>query len=211
MPSPNIVKQYREGGIYHIYNRGIDGREVFTDGQDYQNFLDCLRYYLAAEYDGDSKPRRKELAGRLDLIAYCLAPDHFHLVIQQHTTMAIADLMRCVTNAYIRYFNRRYDRVGPLFAGKYRAVLLEQDDQLLHLSRYLHKHSQGEAPSLLDYPYSSYAYYLRKVTPIWVNPTAVWEHFADGTAYRRFVEADLDSTEALGQLTLEPKLAGASK
>jgi putative transposase len=206
MPSPHIVKHFVPDGLYHVANRGIDGRAVFADSQDFQVFLDLLQSYL---HRGEAKLRRTDLNG-VELLAYCLLPDHFHLLLRQSEATTMTQLMRAIGNSYIRYYNQKYDRTGPLFAGKYRAVLIEEEEQLLHLTRFMHRHPEIRPPfERADYPYSSYAYYLRQVVPIWINPAPAWERFYDLSDYRSFVEGgDVDSTQLLGRLTLDPKPAG---
>ncbi|HSX47937.1 MAG TPA: transposase [Candidatus Nanoarchaeia archaeon] len=207
MPSPNIVKSFKEDGIYHICHRGIDNRAIMADEEDFEVFLDILKSYCGSE--AATKQRRKQLAS-VELLAYCLLPDHFHILIRQTSLTGMTELMRALGNAYIRYYNRKYDRSGPLFAGKYRAALVEQDEQLIHLTRFIHRHPRVKPPfEQADYPYSSYAYYLRSVVPLWINPAPAWERFYDVADYRDFVEgADVDSEQILGPLVLDRKPTG---
>ncbi len=203
MPSKNSIKQYIHDGYYHLYNRGVEKRPIFLDDQDYRVFLKLFGLYLC-ESDPDEINFRphKDLSGSLELVAYCLMPNHFHLLVIQHDEKGITDLMRCLTTKYAMYFNRRYKRVGGLFQGVYKAALVQQDEYLMHLSRYIHRNpDQYNSPEL--YPYSSYQHYLSD-PPEWLNPRPILELFADKSSYQDFVEfVDDDSLSAIDQLLLD--------
>lgn len=139
MPSKNVIKQYLEGGFYHIYNRGVDKRTIFEDPLDYKMFLSYLKNYLLPRRPEQVRPvRASNIFEEIKLICYCLMPNHFHLLIKQVTKSAIISFMRRITNAYTKYFNERYKRVGPLFQGRYKAILVTEEPYLLHLTRYIH-------------------------------------------------------------------------
>ncbi len=142
MPSKNTVKTYLENGYYHIYNRGVEKRRIFEDSQDYQRFLYYLKLYLIpSDILHKEKPLlrphlvRANLAEEVELLAYCLMPNHFHLLVHQKTKDATTKLMRQVLTSYSMYFNKRYERLGSLFEGIFKACLVENDEYLLHLSR----------------------------------------------------------------------------
>lgn len=197
VPSRNILKIYAPKRYYHLYNRGVAKQTVFKDDLDYRVFLDYLKYALTPESELDAlvgvtaswqtivRLRRLHLAGRIELLAYCLMPNHFHLLVYQYDERAIQDLMRSVMTGYGMYFNRRYRRVGPLFQGRYKAALITEEAYLHHISRYIHLN-----PPLSEfeqYPYSSYGYYQEKRAS-WVKPGRVLDLFDGGrAAYRAFV------------------------
>jgi REP element-mobilizing transposase RayT len=109
VPSRNEIKEDVPGGIYHIYNRGVERRKVFMDGRDYLRFLAQLRQCL------DREPS-------ITILAYCLMPNHFHLLLKQSESQAVGHFMQRLSIAYTMYFNIKRRRVGPLFQGKYKAV-----------------------------------------------------------------------------------------
>lgn len=74
----------------------------------------------------------------IDILAYCLMPNHFHLLAEQNSNHGILKKLSNIANGYAKYFNTKYHRVGSLFQGPFKAVLVETDEQLLHLSRYIH-------------------------------------------------------------------------
>ena len=144
MPSRNVVKVYVEHGIYHVYNRGVEKRVIFADTQDYVMFRHYLRaYLLPPDHPGQKKlpiSLRRSVKGydlykRVELLAYCLMPNHFHLVVRQLDDRGMPEFVKRLSNAYVSYFNRRYDRVGSLFQGPYRAALVDDMKGVLPLSR----------------------------------------------------------------------------
>lgn len=184
MPSKNRIKTYKSGGVYHIYNRGIEGREIFTNEQDYEMFLKILENYSSDKKASEDTIYKRErpylskhrsemkLSDEIEILAYCLMPDHYHLLVWQKNEDGITKLLRRVVTSYVMYFNQRYKRNGPLFENIYRAVLVEDEHQILELSRYIHMNpvsrqvrrfglvetNSGIAPEY--YIYSSYKDYI---------------------------------------------------
>lgn len=206
MPAKNSVKQYVENGYYHLYNRGVEKRKIFLDQQDYAVFLSYLKKYLDTESE-ESKPH--QLSQEIDLLAFCLMPNHFHLLVKQHSQTGITKLIRAVSTSYALYFNRKYNRVGTLFQGKYKAVLVTKDSYLLHLSRYIHL---NPSDNFKTYPYSSYHYYLGYKHAGWVKfkeilmnfRTAQRQNLKDCFSYQSFIEDHQENeTAILGNFTLE--------
>src|SRR3989344_2202767 len=136
MPVKYRIKEYKSDSYYHIYNRGLDGREVFSDAKDYEKYVGILRGYVNGgpedresiyKVDRPSVRLRKQemsLTGEVSLAAYCLMPDHVHLVVWQKTRDGITRLMRRLNTAYVMYFNGKHGRHGPLFETVYRAALV---------------------------------------------------------------------------------------
>lgn len=214
MPAKNIIKIYVEKGYYHLYNRGVEKRKIFLDARDYKTFLYLLKAYLSSSPKTPFK-KIKTLIAEIKLLAYCLMPNHFHLLVKQTTKDAITKLTRRICTNYAMYFNKRYKRVGSLFQGNYKGVLVETDAQLLHLSRYIHINPNEILRSqskLIDYPYSSYGDYLGLRKTNWLQPeeilaffrTAKRKNLKDILSYQSFVEDYVEEPEeVLGNLTLE--------
>jgi len=228
MPARNIVKQYLENGYYHIYNRGVEKRDIFLDDQDYRVFLHLLKFYLSPPDPNNEHPLNKlsltgfnpvrlrplqTLCKEIELLAFCLMPNHFHLLIKQRVVDGMTRLTRKLATTYAMYFNHRYKRVGHLFQGAFKAALIQEDPYLLHLSRYIHLNPvelTGSNP--VTHPYSSYAYYLKVKSAPWLKPQFILEYFQTNhsllpkniNSYQKFVEEYLeDSKEHLGSLALE--------
>jgi len=227
MPQKNKIKVYVENGHYHIYNRGVEKRDIFLDDQDYRVFLHLLKYYLSPLGNTFKHPLKNftssavvrprplsNLEGEVTLLTYCLMPNHFHLLIKQTPTEGMQNLMRRLTTTFSMYFNKRYDRVGHLFQGRYKAVLISNDSYLLHLSRYIHLNPiqlTGTVP--VSYPYSSYQHYLGLKKAEWVKPEFILKFFNKSKllpflkrypSYRAFVEGyKTDPHEAVGNLAID--------
>ena len=206
------------GRIYHIYNRGVDGRVIFSDTEDFEKFIGILKGYLGEfiiEKGGRFKSERPYLSrhrqkmnlfGRIKLLGYCLMPNHFHLVLQPQEAETIAKLMRRLGTAYAMYFNGRYKRIGTLWESGYRCVEVWGDERIVHLTRWVHLNPvsrevrrfglvetvTGFKPE--EYMYSSYQYYLDPSSARnWIHPEVVLSLFENWNErkwanYQRFVE-----------------------
>lgn len=226
MPSRNIIKTYVKDGIYHIYNRGVEKRDIFLDVQDYRVFLRYLKDALslpnsgkkqkksfrikAATFQGIPRPP-KNFSGKMELLAYCLMPNHFHFLLRQNEERVMKEFIQSVATRYAMYFNKKYKRVGSLLQGPYKAVLVMEEPYLLHLSRYIHRNPTEYTQNLLN-AYSSYGEYLGKRKTQWVKPDFLLSFFktttlpmlTSVTSYQDFVESyKADSESLLGHLTLE--------
>lgn len=206
MPAKNVIRHFVEGGIYHIYNRGVEKRIIFLDDQDYRIF----KYYLLVYLYPKEKllirypelPLRllwKNLSEEVDLLAYCLMPNHFHLLIKQSSRDGITKLMKQVTNAYTQYFNTKYQRTGGLFQGVYKAVLLTEDEVLLHISRYIHLNPYAanlvSIPS--DYKWSSLNNYLNYKNTSVEKPELILNYFSSSQSYENFINDFIDYRKSI--------------
>lgn len=203
MPGKNIVKIYDENGYYHVYNRGVEKREVFLDHQDYVVFLSYLRDYLCPAdtlIKVYQSRKLKNYSGTVSLLAYCLMPNHFHFLLKQRMGRSMTDFMKSLLTRYSMYFNRKYERVGSLFQGTYRAVSITSDEQLIYTSRYIHRNPSLVDPTsglnpevfleLRNYSYSSLQNYLEYIDQDWIKKDEVINIFREGdkiSAYKDFV------------------------
>ena len=228
MPAKNSIKMYIDNGYYHIYNRGVNKRTIFKKKIDYKVFLNELKAALSPPpKPNDLKvlftlkggtfkgiPRQpKNFHKEIMLLAYCLMPNHFHLLIRQLSKNSMPSFMRSITTRYAMYFNTRNRRVGPLFQGSYKAVLVEDDNHFLHLTRYIHQNPHKLIEGhLKDYPYSSYAEYLGLRNTSWIHPEDILAFFRkrrrekkfDFSSYESFVDLQDNKTqEVLKGLTLD--------
>ena len=172
---------FYQDGYYHIYSRGVEKRTIFQDDADYRRFLNKLNIY-SEKY-------------AMNILVYCLMPSHYHLLINQGGDLSTSLFLQRLNLAYSMYFNKRYERVGPLFQGRFKAKFIETDEYLLHLSRYIHLNPKQLLPkrrALSNYIWSSYPTYvgLRKKDPI-ADPTFILNYFSKinpTASYKRFVE-----------------------
>ena len=198
MPYKNIYKDYIEDSYYHVFNRGVAKQPIFLDNQDYSVFLSLLKRYLGDQPEKDSNGQYLSCyVGRIELLAFCLMQNHFHLFIYQKDANAMKDFMKSLAVSYSMYFNKRYKRVGPLFQQRYKAVRITNDSHLLHITRYIHLNP----PSYQGYEWSSYRYYIGQKNAVWLNPDRVLSLF-DGD-YANFVAEYVDKKAELEQIKEE--------
>lgn len=208
MPSRFLVRDFRPGGTYHIFNRGVDQRRIFVDEEDYNLFIYYLYIYLTPldkvlrrYHDLPVRLFKKNVAKDLDMLAYCLMPNHVHFLIKQKKDTMIPQLMKQLTNAYTEYFNKKYKRSGSLFEGPYKAVPVTSNELLAHLSRYIHLNpvvaNLSRTPS---YQWSSYPAYTDDVAPSFCNPKPILSLFASVYAYKKFVLDQKDYAKKLHEI-----------
>ena len=227
VPPKNSIKVNVKDGFYHIYNRGVAKQRIYNEQQDYHVFLNYLKQALSPPQElNDLSEKTVNVQGTsfsvsprlplnfindIDLLAYCLMPNHFHLLIQQRSLSAMQGLMRSLLTRYSTYFNKKYDRVGPLFQGRYQAILINTEPYLLHLSRYIHLNPSETVDNIVS-AFSSYSDYLGLKRSKWVKPDIILSYFDNSTipevrrinTYKNFVEKyQRDSSRFLGEYTLE--------
>jgi len=228
MAAKNSVKTYVENAFYHVYNQGVEQRNIFLDQQDYSVFLSYLQTYVSpkdttslysiiSSLDVSSKEKDRALKllklrnyhGALQLCCYALLPNHFHLLLLQ-IKMGLNEFMNSLGTRYAMYFNRKYRRKGVLFQDVYKAVLVYSDEQLLHISRYIHQ-NPTEWLNLppnhwrnLPYP-SSLPDYLGERRTIWVTSKYVLDYFSKTNpqlSYESFVTGTTDNN-LVNELTID--------
>ena len=178
--------------------------------QDYNVFLDYLKYSLSNPPKPEDVKKVFTLQGlpfkgiprlpknykdKIELLAFCLMPNHFHLLIKQLDEQSLKSFMTSLITRYSMYFNKKYDRVGSLFQGVYRAVLINDDKYLLHLSRYIHLNPSKLTKDLIS-AHSSYGDYLRTRQSSWIKPDFILKQFDNKVdiafkkinSYKNFVE-----------------------
>ncbi len=176
-----------ENAIYHVMNRGRGRAVIFHDQTFNVMFLQCLQE--ASQQFG------------LEILAYCLMGNHYHLLLRT----PLANLGRCmrhINGVYTQRYNKLKKTDGSLFRGRYKAILVEADNYLLQVSRYIHRNPiETKTPlvkSLADYVASSYPAYINEVsTPTWLNRDFVLSAQSAGKkyqAYKRFVEEEQVAT-----------------
>lgn len=199
MSSRNRIKIYIPEAYYHIYNRGVERRIIFQDDDDYRVFLNLLKRYLDNEPASDRSGREYDwLHKRLELLGYCLQPNHYHLMVYVHDAQAMTRLFRGVNTAYTKYFNKKNDRIGPLFQDRYKASHILNDAYLVHISRYVHLNPKNWR----DWPYSSLPYYLGQKNAGWVRPQRLLDLF-EGDNYLNFIEDYQDAKKVMDEVKSE--------
>ena len=207
--------------FYHIFNRGVEKRDIFLRSGDYNRFIDVLHFYIFHPRRKYSKTQellrlklidvaqlKKERTKNplVDIINFCLMPNHFHLTLKQNIENGIVRYMQKVASGFSHYFNVLYSREGSLFQGKFRAVLISSEEQLIHLSRYVHLNPRdlvrADEADIFNYPWSTLRDYLGLSQDFnFCRKSEVLEYFKDGEDYKNFVIAgrDDETKEVLGK------------
>lgn len=188
-------------GFYHIYNRGVEKRKVFMDNWDYSRFMETLDFYRKSPQPQKlSDFRRKVISFKevedqkelVKILVYCLMPNHFHLLVQQLVDGGITAFVSNLANSYTRYFNTKHERIGALFQGAFKAKLIETDEYLLQVSKYIHRnpYSLWQWKNKI-YSYSSYRYYLSSEDHPFCDTSFILSYFSKtnpNLSYQSFVE-----------------------
>ena len=131
--------------IYHIYNRGVEKRTIFLKGRDYQRFLDGIYLFntpmpvrLDQREDIEAEINENNKNPLVEVLSFCLMPNHFHLLLRQRKENGIPLFMQKLCTGYTMYFNKVNDRVGSLFQNKFKAVRIVTDEHLFCIPHYIH-------------------------------------------------------------------------
>ena len=215
---------FRDGEIYHLFNRGLERKCTFTNKREFERAKKLIKFYRHKEIPvrfsqvlkqpEDTRTRilndlfQSERA--VDILSYCLMPNHFHFLIKQNTGKGASTFVANFTNAYTKYFNVKHQRIGPLFEGIFKAVYIENDEQLIHVSRYIHLNpiasSLIQDDELNDYPWSSYRKYLSLSEDEIAQKDLVLGMFKSINHYQKFLTDQIDyakKLESIKHLVLE--------
>jgi len=185
MPSRNVIKLDIGQSYYHVYARGTNKQLIFNEAADYAFFVHLFERYLS------SRPAKRSFGsvyphyyGRLQLLTYCLMPNHFHLLLYQEEQGAMSAFMHSLMTSYSRYFNLKHGRTGSLFESRYKAARIEDQSYLEHISRYIHLNPRRWR----RYAYSSLQFYTKDAPPEWLYPTKITELFTSTQEYLTFLQ-----------------------
>lgn len=199
--------------FHHLYNRGTEKRDIFSTENDYERFI-ALLYLCNSDkqvHIGDLIPRGStsgdlwQILAELDrgntlvdICAYCLMPNHIHLLVREKEEQGISKFMQKLMTGYTMYFNKRHERTGALFQGKFKAVHADEDRYLKYLTSYIHlnpvklmepkwketgiRDRKSAEKYLRNYRYSSYPDYLgaSRVESMIINKEALPDYFMTG-------------------------------
>lgn len=198
------------GEHYHILNRGNNKQPIFLDKRDKARFLFLLLYFQSdvkmwnigyyvnhftkhSVFSISRKQMEEVEANRyVELINFAFMPNHFHLTAHELKENGISRYMQRTLNGYTKYFNAKYKKSGHLFQGPYKAIHIQDNDQLLYLSAYIHnnpKELTQYQQRTSDYPWSSYQDYIKENR--WgslLQCDIIREQFTNGMEYKNFVE-----------------------
>jgi putative transposase len=207
--------------IYHVFNRGFNRKKIFLGSDDYQRGLETLAFYQYGNppfkfsyFNQRTKSERKELIVSLkkynkptvETMAYCLMPNHFHLLIKQLEDNGIQNTVSKLSGSYANYFNLKKSLKGPVFEGRFKAVRIVSNEQLLHVNRYIHLNPFTNSlvksmKELLKYPYSSIREYLEQDFPLSIcKKDLIIDQFKSIKSYQEFILDQADYQKELGKI-----------
>lgn len=209
-PSSTIMRKFEfaNNEYYHIFNRGNNKRDIFTNDKDFARFFQSMVEFNAIEPIGSIFENffRKSLLGHsmskddkgeklVDFICYCLNQNHYHFILKQLAEKGIEKFMQRLGNGYTKYFNNKHDCSGSLFQGRYKAVHINSNEYLLHLSVYVNLnggvHQLGHSMSKLMSKSSLDEYVLGRTG--FCKKDIILSQFESVVEYKKFMEETLRS------------------
>lgn len=191
MPSKNTRKSFAPKQYFHVYNRGVNKTNIFLEDDDKEFLVNLISKRLLQRSYTPIKPNKarqlENVLGNSEILCFCLMNNHYHFLFWiDEDTDTIKKFMQSIFTTYVMYFNKKYDRIGPLFQSRYKASRIDSDPYLLDISRYIHLN-----PSKYEeYKYSSYRDYLDGSIYPWVNTSRILSLF-ENSNYRTFLERGL--------------------
>lgn len=185
------------GEYYHVFNRGVAKMCIYNNKTYYKRFIKSMLYY---QLEGP-KPKYSDFMPSLtkldinkkiaDINCYCLMPNHFHFLLKQNMDGGISEFIAKLSNSYTRYYNTRDNRVGPILQGQFKAVLMENNEQLIHVSRYIHLNPlvSDLVDSLDHHEWSSYPEYIGLTNSNICSKDIILDQFKSTEDYKQFVLA----------------------
>lgn len=230
--------QFTENQLYHICNRGVEKREIFLGDKDRLRFVHDLFEFndedpvpnLAYHFNPASKKlesqsviekERKPRKLLVEILLFALMPNHFHLFVRQKKEKGIVKFMQKLGTGYTNYFNKKYERVGSLFQGSFKAVLVAEEAHFIHLPFYIHANPldliyrsstsidwQDEAAFLKNYRWSSYLDYIGMQNfPSVTSRELLLKFWGDEKNYQKetekWIKERYRNTEEIKEVTLE--------
>lgn len=203
---------------YHVASRSIAQVPIFNETRDYQRALEVVDFYRYikpplsfSHYKRLPKEDKEKFIKNLrkqktliEIIAFCLMPNHCHFLLKQNEEKGISIFMRNFQDSYARYFNTKYKRAGGLFQSMFKAIRIETNEQLLHVLRYIHLNPVSafliEVKDLENYPWSSFPEYMNFSRPLFTNPKFILSFFKTRDVYKKFVFNQADHQRELAKI-----------
>lgn len=197
MPSRNITRLDKDDSYYHVYGRGARKDKIYHGPEDKDYFLYLLSRHLSKNPEttkaGYSYPHYR---GVVELLTYCLMDNHFHLLFYQKERGNMAHLMQSILTAYTVYFNKKYQQTGPLLESRYKASLVDRDDYLLHVSRYILLNPR----SWKYYKHSAVIPIRKGIEPEWLQTEKLLDLHGSREAFLEFVADYEENKKMLSEL-----------
>ncbi len=165
-----------KGNYYHIYNRGIDNRPIFFNDDNYHYFIRLM------------KENHKRY--NISILVYCLIPNHFHILVQQKSEIDVSRFVQSLNNAFVQGINKQLKRKGTLYEGRTQTKLIQDEDYLMHVCRYIHlnpiKHNLVK--NISDWEFSNFQTCINGENDELTEMNFIVELFGSRDSYKEFVE-----------------------
>ena len=196
---------FADGEYYHIYNRGVDKRDVFLEDKEYIRFLKNLREFnsdlireerlrrqTANKSELNSESELSSDNALVEIVAYCLNPNHYHLILKQSKEKGIEKFMHKISTGYTNYFNKKYERSGALFQGRFKSIHVDSNEYLLYLSAYVNRNNfiHGYQSDEKEWRYCSALDYLGKRDGTLCNKDVILDQFRE-KEYEDFLDKNV--------------------
>ncbi len=210
--------------FYHVYNRGVDKRDIVMDENDSDRFMKSVLLFNSKKPIGSIFERMLiknklnqfggETAKLVNIVAYCLNPNHFHFILEQVTEGGISEFMKRLGGGYTWYFNNKYKRSGSLFQGVFKSVHIDDNQYLLNLSVYVNLNNRahkfgGETAKLVRSSWNEYVIENNQSSYDLCHKDIILSQFKKNSEYKNFAEKELKEIirrkedEEISKFTLE--------
>jgi REP-associated tyrosine transposase len=172
---PIRTEAFQKGSVFHIYNRGCNRAKIFFEHENYTFLLRKSEKYIV-KFD-------------ISVLAYCLMPNHYHFVLRQNNTQPLNSCIQLIFNSYTKAINKRYQRSGTLFEGRFKAREIYDDKTILEVCRYVHRNplDDGLVNDLEDWKYSNYHEWIGLRNSKLYDHSFVAKHFNNPDDYKKYV------------------------
>lgn len=193
------ISNFSTNEYYHVYNRGNNKRNIFLDNLDFKRFIDSIIQFNSEEPIGSihqnsfrDESLRSSTPKLVEIICYCLNPNHFHLLLRQLADNGISKFMHRVGTGYTNKFNLKYNGSGSLFQGRYKAIHVNSNEYLLHLSSYINLNHKVHGLKGSD-SRSSWSEYINNAGLQISSSNIILSQFKNKKEYRKFAEDSLST------------------
>src|SRR3989338_5014048 len=195
--------QFNKKEHYHIYNRGVDKRKFIMDEEDLERFLESMAEFntalpIGSIYENSfvKKSQNAQLGSSasklVNFVCYCINPNHYHFILEQLGENSISKFMHRLGTGYTNYFNKKYERSGTLFQGAFKAIHIDSNKYLLHLSAYVNLNDMAHARSdKLGLSKSSWGEYVGESGEEFCDKSIILDQFKSREKYKQFAESTL--------------------
>ena len=168
------------GNYYHVFNRGCNRERIFANRDNYVFLLQRVKSFLTD--------------ASLSVIAYCLMPNHYHFLLCPSEDDTLSPFIQRLFNSYTQAFNRQQGRSGTLFEGRAKKVLVDTDEYVVHLCRYIHLNPvrAGLVKHPADWPFSNYLEWVGQRSGTLIDRAFVEQYFPTAADYEKFVLSEME-------------------